>query len=748
MNGLRPRGLGPSASAVPEASGRPEGVDPRRRLTALPTAFLPAAAAGAGFHRVYELRSLLPLVVIAAAAPVVLSGLLSVRRDGTRAPLWRAALAGPVAWLLCAWGLLYRRESLTPGLVRRMGIDLLDAPHRVLTVITPLPAEGALLILPFTAVWLAASAGAELALRTGTVLFPALPGVVVFGVAVVLGAGGPGTNVPAAAGFLVAVGLLVVLRAPRVHTSRPRARRAVVAAVPLIAAQALVAAVVAPVATGVDGRTPVSLRADAAAREPAYVNGGNPLDLVASWLLDPARPLFKVRAAELADQDWRLAVLTDFDGSTWSPPGLLRPTGGRVPGGAAGTPEAGVRRVPLDQRITVQQLGGVWLPSADRPVRVTGPVADRLAVDPDTGALADTAPIRDGDSYQVASRVPVFDARLVQYAPTAVDPAMTRLPDSPTRDLLRELGQQATQGSTFPYQQALRLAAWLREGHVFDVQAAPGHTYRSLEFFLTEAKRGTSEQFAAAFAVMARSLGLPTRLVVGFHHGTATPDGWQVTGADAVVWPEVEFAGVGWVPFQPTPGQRVTAAPAGPAAVPSGPEGAAAPGAGAQRLLDDAQIIDAPHQGSGVPGPAAGGGGGGGLRWWWVLVVVGVAGLVAWAVWAGWRALRPWRMRRAERRGSPAAQVVAAWRRIGASLHAAGMAAPGTLTVAEVAEFWDGFVGESGDRSVAALADLVNAVGYAGLEPDEAAAAEAWRTAVRVAEAVAVGERMRVRVPV
>lgn len=740
MSGLRPRGLGPSAAVAPVASRRPAGTDPRRRLTALPTAFLSAVAAGAAFHRVYEFRSLLPLVVMAAAAPVVLSGLLSVRRDGTRAPLWRTVVAGPVAWLLCAWGLLYRRESLTPGLVRRMGGDLLDAPHRVLTMITPLPGEGALLILPFTAVWLAAAAGAELALRTETVLFPALPGAAVFGVAVVLGAGEPGTTVPVAAGFVVAVGLLVVLRAPRVHTSRPRARRAVVAAVPLIAAQALVAAVVAPVATGVDGRSPVSPRADAAAREPAYVNGGNPLDLVGSWLLDPARPLFLVRATELTDQDWRLTVLTDFDGSTWSPPDLLRPTGGRVPGRAAGTPEAGVRPVALDQRITVQQLGGVWLPSVGRPVRVTGPVAERLVVDPDTGALADTAPIREGDSYRVASRVPVFDARLVQYAPTAVDPAMTRLPDSPTRDLLRELGQRATQGSTFPYQQALRLAAWLREGHVFDVQAAPGHTYRSLEFFLTESKRGTSEQFAAAFAVMARSLGLPTRLVVGFHHGTATPDGWQVTGRDAVVWPEVEFAGVGWVPFQPTPGQRVTAAPAGPAAVPTGPEEtAAAPGAGAQRLLDDARIIDAPHQGAGVPG--AGGGGGGGPRWLWVLAAVGGAGCAAVSGWAGWRALRPWRVRRAERRGSPAAQVVAAWRRIGASLHGAGMAAPGTLTVEEVAAFWDGYAGECGDRSVADLAVLVNAVGYAGLEPDEAAAAEAWRTAARVADAVAAGAR-------
>jgi hypothetical protein len=76
-----------------------------------------------------------------------------------------------------------------------------------------------------------------------------------------------------------------------------------------------------------------------------------------------------------------------------------------------------------------------------------------------------------------------------------------------------------------------------------------------LQFFLFASRsaggqRGTSEQFAAAFAVLGRMLGLPTRVVVGFE---ATAPTSVVRGADALAWPEVLFNDVGWVPFNPFP---------------------------------------------------------------------------------------------------------------------------------------------------------------------------------------------------
>ena len=70
---------------------------------------------------------------------------------------------------------------------------------------------------------------------------------------------------------------------------------------------------------------------------------------------------------------------------------------------------------------------------------------------------------------------------------------------------------------------------------------------------------GDAEQYASAMALMARSLGYPARVVMGFaptvtrRSGGGTPV--KVTGHDVTAWVEVPFQGVGWIPFLPTPTQ-------------------------------------------------------------------------------------------------------------------------------------------------------------------------------------------------
>ena len=64
--------------------------------------------------------------------------------------------------------------------------------------------------------------------------------------------------------------------------------------------------------------------------------------------------------------------------------------------------------------------------------------------------------------------------------------------------------------------------------------------------------------FAGAFALMARTLGMPSRIVVGFLPGEFTGDTVdgqrvaEVTTGQLHAWPEVYFEGVGWVAFEPT----------------------------------------------------------------------------------------------------------------------------------------------------------------------------------------------------
>ncbi len=79
---------------------------------------------------------------------------------------------------------------------------------------------------------------------------------------------------------------------------------------------------------------------------------------------------------------------------------------------------------------------------------------------------------------------------------------------------------------------------------------------RITDLFTGDVMVGDEEQYASAFALMARSLGYPARVVMGFAPEVRDGGGAvEVTGHDVTAWVEVAFEGVGWVPFSPTPDQ-------------------------------------------------------------------------------------------------------------------------------------------------------------------------------------------------
>jgi transglutaminase-like putative cysteine protease len=122
--------------------------------------------------------------------------------------------------------------------------------------------------------------------------------------------------------------------------------------------------------------------------------------------------------------------------------------------------------------------------------------------------------------------------------------------------IVRRDAQQATKGANTPYDKALRLQDWLRNsgGFRYDASTRHGGTgSTAIEQFLTD-KVGYCEQFASTMAVMARILGIPARVNVGFTSGQQQPDGtYQVSSHDAHAWPELYFNTIGWVRFEPTP---------------------------------------------------------------------------------------------------------------------------------------------------------------------------------------------------
>ncbi len=115
----------------------------------------------------------------------------------------------------------------------------------------------------------------------------------------------------------------------------------------------------------------------------------------------------------------------------------------------------------------------------------------------------------------------------------------------------------------------MALQNWFRRGGGFqydDSRELSSNGADELADFLREGpggRTGYCEQFAASMAVMARILGIPARVAIGFLHPDQVGDDTYVYSAhDLHAWPELYIAGAGWVRFEPTPGGRAETVPA------------------------------------------------------------------------------------------------------------------------------------------------------------------------------------------
>ena len=141
---------------------------------------------------------------------------------------------------------------------------------------------------------------------------------------------------------------------------------------------------------------------------------------------------------------------------------------------------------------------------------------------------------------------------------------MTALPDN-LPAVVEQRAKEVTRGATSNFEKAVALQDWFRHdgGFRYSLSQRDGSGMDLLADFITNDRVGYCEQFAAAMAAMGRTLGIPSRVVVGFLHGTEQQDGRILyTSDDRHAWPEMYFSGVGWVRFEPTPSQRAGATPA------------------------------------------------------------------------------------------------------------------------------------------------------------------------------------------
>ncbi|MFE0019562.1 DUF3488 and DUF4129 domain-containing transglutaminase family protein [Amycolatopsis sp. NPDC059021] len=592
----------------------------------------------------------------------------------------------------------------------------------------PVPEQ--LLFVPL-AVLLAVVLGLELVLRLRKPLLALLPSLLVAALSQAYQALTGFTALAAAVAYAVAAAL--TLWAERPGTARrsrggPRPARRLSAAGTWLALSTVVALVAGAAVLGeLDpvGRNPYRF-SDAQVAPLAQNRLSNPLDEVGERSASPGQEVFRYHSDAPVDR-WRLIVLDGFDGSNWSADAKLRRLGLRLESassGAARTADVRVRALP-----------GPWLPSQPSLTGVDGlaPLVDQSA-----GTLLLDPPAAPGQErrYRLSWSSPEVDAAKLGLAEVdaRAEGGLGGLGQVPAD--IGQVAKDAVHGLRPTFQSALQLERFLSANYQVAVgnDLPTGHGWPQLRRFLLESKRGTSEQFAAAYVVLARMNGIPARLVVGFG-GSSEVDGGDrvVRNRDVLAWPEVAVAGVGWVPLDPT----AAAARAG-----REQSGLAKATALARQQLPPEQSLRPPqlppgHHESEVDsatGPSAG-------KWGIVAAIVVGALLVCW-LW-GVPLAKTVRGRR-RRRLSGSAGVIGAWAEARDRLRAHGVPYRVGMTPRDLADLANAVAGDRTRDPITRLGKVLDMALWSGVPASEGAVRRAWHEVGEVRKGLA-GQPLRAR---
>ncbi|MGH3763133.1 transglutaminaseTgpA domain-containing protein, partial [Actinophytocola sp.] len=526
---------------------------------ALVWVLLAAAGPGLLFAPVFGLPALLLPVGV-----VVLATFGSAELARLRPGLvpWRPLLALVLGSLGLAEALLWPTTMAglpTGATVRALVAGVTDSWQLTLQSTWPARPDAELLLFVPLVVLGAAVLGVELLTRLRRPLVAVLPGLAVLVLSQAYVSLTGITAIAAGLGFALVTGALLVTT--RLPDDKPATRRSAVTAL-MVVPTLVFAAAGAALAAALDpaDRPAYSLRHNRPASVPTQ-RVGNPLDEVADRLLDPDEPVFSYTTTDPVDR-WRLVVLADFNGVTWTPGADYRRMGAALSPAPAVTTDVGRRsaRVHLGAADAAEEP---WVPSQALPAEVGGvaPLVDETA-----GTLIVTD--RPGPvDYELAWWEPRVDPDALYDA--GIDPtARSGFGDlGVVPPAVADLAREAAHGSRPSFRTALLIEDFLSKNYRVATEDLPtGNGWPQIERFLLDTKRGTSEQFAAAYVVLARILGVPARIAVGYR----APEGSgrvEVRNENVLAWPEVAVAGVGWVPLDPSGAAESSGAVAGLAEV-------------------------------------------------------------------------------------------------------------------------------------------------------------------------------------
>ncbi|WP_137989919.1 transglutaminase TgpA family protein [Streptomyces vilmorinianum] len=265
---------------------------------------------------------------------------------------------------------------------------------------------------------------------------------------------------------------------------------------------------------------------------------------------------YRTNATDTSGMYLRLVALDQFDGTSWK--SSVRPI--------QDVPERLPRPDGLSEQVRTTEVTGnfvasttyeqKWLPMPYPAARVE--IGGRWRYEPAGRMLVgDDGQNTRGARYTVTS----LDVQPTGEQLAAATPApaqlvseYTKVPASLPADV-KSTALQVTKDARNDYERAVKLQDWFASdgGFRYDVEVESGTGVQAISRFL-ERKEGFCVHFSFSMAAMARSLGIPARVAVGFMPGTPQSDGTISVGIrDAHAWPELYFEGAGWTRFEPTP---------------------------------------------------------------------------------------------------------------------------------------------------------------------------------------------------
>ncbi len=695
----------------------------------------------------------LAIVAIALGAAIALAGALA------HWPAWGVLLATVAAFTVVGVPLAVPGRTVYGVLPEPAGLLELFAGvvvgwRQLLTIDLPVGAYQALLVPALVLLLVGPVATLTIALRTDRGERAALVPLAVFPLAVALGPEQP--LLPITTAIALATTLLLWMAVWRRHRRAAAVASAGSSDSRWLGARTLAAGAALLLIAGGVGAATVAVIPPAGDRTVLRTVVERPFDPLdqpsplaayrASFAPDVARATALTVTGAPAGSRIRLAVLDSYDGAVFAVGSdRVDSASGRFVRIPTERDLAAVEGDPVSVTIAVRRPTGVWLPTIGEFGRIAiagedaADLRDRFVYNAVTGSAAFVGGVPVGLEYTLDAVVPPrAAASLAAAVPgSATVPGITDVPEA-LRTWLDDV-LVGVEGSGPQLQRALETLT--SEGylsHGISEDEAPsrsGHSIERLDALFTDRPMvGDAEQYATAASLIARELGFPSRVVLGY--GPLESGGTvALAESDRTAWVEVSTAAEGWMPVDVVPERREL-----PPTEPDDPIPVSRPQNAVQPPVDDPPPLEelAPPEVEQRDDP--------GLDPFWqavleVLRVVGtvllVAGLLA-SPMLGVVAAKLRRRRRRRTAGDPTTQILGGWRDVTDEARDFGLELPIAATRTEVAA-------AIGRPQALVLARVADRAVYAPEEPDRLEAERVWATADALRASLAEGRTRRER---